>query len=207
MNQLLAFWHALWQGVAIYLFALFLALIPNQTVLPKKTLVASPSAIINIPQPRENIATSTPIPWGTTEKVGDHLYRTYVGSDETIGTPEEILQALNVYRRDHGQGDLQKYEPLCPLAQSRAQIQDAAGNLDSHKGLTDYMADNNHWGSLGITAIGENSSYGYILSGTHLIEWVFDADAEHRNNQLNPNWSLVCTGVSGKTVDILFGKK
>ena len=69
------------------------------------------------------------------------------------------------------------------------------------------MADPNHWKELNVTAIGENASYGYVLSGVHLIEWIFDSDIEHRENQLNPNWNLSCAGISGVTVDIIFGKR
>ena len=102
---------------------------------------------------------------------------------------------------------LQSDEKICSLANWRAQIQDKARNIDEHKGLIEYMNDPKHWQELSLTAIGENASYGYVLSGVHLIEWVFDADTEHRDNQLNPNWTLACAGISGVTVDIIFGKR
>lgn len=181
---------------------------------------ASPSARLLITEPTSTTASNikgnkktvvTPsqpnIPWGTTEKIGDHLYRTFVANDDRMGTPDEIVAALNKYRKDNGQAPLQKYDKLCGFAQKRADEQQAAGSLDSHKGFEEYMNDENHWKELDVTAVGENASYGYVLSGTHLIEWVFDSDEEHRGNQLNPSWSLVCPAVSGETVDIIFGKK
>lgn len=124
-----------------------------------------------------------------------------------MGTPEEILKALNSYRRVHGTGNLSSDENLCRLAQIRAENQEKISTLDAHKGLIEYMNDPDHWRELNITAIGENASYGYVLSGTHLIEWIFDSDPEHRENQLNPEWNLACAGISGVTVDIVFGKR
>lgn len=171
-------------------------------------LVATNAAEVKIANKKTVVVPSQPnVPWGTTEKIGDHLYRTFVANDDKMGTPDEIITALNKYRKDNGQGPLQKYDKLCGFAQKRADEQQKAGTLDSHKGFEEYMNDENHWKELEVTGIGENASYGYVLSGTHLIEWVFDSDEEHRSNQLNPTWSLVCPAVSGETVDILFGKK
>lgn len=170
--------------------------------------IATNSAAVKLTNKKTVVVPSQPnVPWGTTEKIGDHLYRTFVANDDHMGTPDEIISALNKYRQDNHAPTLQKYDKLCGLAQKRADDQQRAGTLDSHKGLEDYMGDENHWKELDVTGIGENASFGYVLSGTHLVEWVFDSDAEHRGNQLNPSWSLVCPAVSGETVDILFGKK
>lgn len=153
-----------------------------------------------------NQSTSLP-PWGQTEKIGDHLYRTHVGSDTQMATSDDIFNALNVYRTNHGIQSVGKDDKLCAFAQKRAQDQNLAGGLDTHKGFNDYMADSNHWDELNVHGIGENSAWNYQLTGTHLIEWVFDADQEHRDNQLNPAWTLACAGVSGKTVDVIFGRR
>lgn len=169
---------------------------------PSAKSTASPSARVKVP-----LQTTKPIPWGTTEKIGEHLYRTYVANEGRMGTPDEILTALNEYRRDHGRGELSSDEKLCGFAQRRAGEQNKAATLDSHKGFGDYLDDPAHWRELGVTGIGENSSYGYVLSGQHLIEWVFDSDEEHRNNQLNSDWNLSCAGVSGVVVNIIFGKR
>lgn len=184
-------------------------LVQEQIVALPQLEVASESAevLIDLPKTRA-IYTDKPVPWGTTEKIEEHIYRTYVGSDGAMGTPEEILKALNAYRHTHGIGaDLGSDEPLCQLAKERAETQERLGDLDKHKGLEDYMSNPDHWKDLNIYGIGENASYGYILSGVHLIEWVFDADSEHRENQLNSTWNLACAGVAGKAVDIIFGKR
>lgn len=167
--------------------------------------IATPSAIL---EPRTQPLATPLVPWGTTEKIADHLYRTYVGQDKIMGTPQEILTALNFYRKNHGLNQPLRFdENLCILANRRAAEQDKLGTLDAHQGLVKFMDDPKNWTWLDITSIGENASYGYTLSGTHLIEWVFDADEEHKSNQLNPQWNLACPGISDTTVDILFGKR
>lgn len=183
----------------------------SRIATPSAALTATPTptkVTLNVPALKtQTIQTSQPVPWGQTEKIGDHLYRVYVANDPAMGAPEEILSALNNYRRSHNAQELISDPALCQLAQRRAAEQGKMGNLDEHKGLIAYMDNPKHWEELNITAIGENASYGYILSGVHLIEWVFDSDEEHRSNQLNPNWSLGCAGTAGVTVDIIFGKR
>lgn len=183
----------------------------RQVEIPSTNLekAASTSAVLPVPSsaPAQPTQSTVNTPWGTTEKIGEHEYRTYVGNDPAMGSPEEILKALNSYRASHGQGQLQSGSKLCSLALKRAQDQDKMATLDDHKGLIEYMNDPKSWTELNITSIGENASYGYVLSGVHLIEWVFDADAEHRDNQLNPAWNLACAQTFGKTVDIIFGKR
>lgn len=145
------------------------------------------------------------IPWGTTEKLDEHVYRTYVKNDEAMGTPDEILAALNNYRRNHRLSGVSSDDGICRLAQMRAEQQ--KNDLDVHKGFEEYFKNPAHWQELNITGVGENASIGYVQSGTHLIEWVFDADSEHRNNQLNPQWNLACAGISNTTVNIIFAKR
>ncbi|MBI4099863.1 hypothetical protein HY440_02545 [Candidatus Microgenomates bacterium] len=180
-------------------------LLTTPTAKLEKT--ASTSAIVSMSDTSAKSVVTPSVPWGTTEKLGDGLYRTYVGNDSAMGTPAEILTALNVYRKNHGVGEVKSDENICKLALWRAQVQQKLENLDGHQGLKDYMADPKHWQELDVKSIGENASYGYVLSGTHLIEWVFDSDVEHRDNQLNPSWNLACAGTSGVTVDIIFGQR
>ena len=197
-NQLLA-------SIILFLWS-FLPKPAHTLLVPAiKLETATPSSItVSIPK---NTTIAPAVPWGTTEKLADHQYRTYVANDPVMGTPDEILTALNNYRQKHRVGQVRSDDNLCKLALWRAQIQNKAGNLDGHKGLIDYMNDQKHWEQLNITAIGENASYGYVLSGVHLIEWVFDSDLEHRENQLHPKWNLACAGTSGVTVDIIFGQR
>lgn len=200
-GQIISYFNRLLSVLVLFLWSFF----PQpKIVTPSRPLenTTPTSATISIPrQPAPNV------PWGQTEKLGPGLYRTYVGQDEKMGSPDEILTSLNAYRKTHGVGQLRSDENLCKLAEMRADQQEKIGTLDSHKGLIDYMNDPNHWKDLDIKAIGENASYGYILSGTHLIEWVFDSDPEHRENQLNPSWNPACAGISGVTVDIVFGRR
>lgn len=178
-------------------------LLPQTPAIPPK--IATPSAQLVKP-PALVQAVDTLVPWGTTEKIGEHLYRTYVGQDEKMGTVEEILTALNAYRKNHHIDQaLQTDENLCRFAQNRAKEQEKG--LDSHKGFTEFLNKPDNWRWLGVKSIGENASFGYVLTGAHLIEWVFDADEEHRSNQLNPEWNLACAAVSETTVDILFAKR
>jgi uncharacterized protein YkwD len=208
MGAILAFLVGLLNSLVIFLF-------PHQIKKPLpppspppavKTVIVPQTPIVNL---KSELQTPKPdnIPWGQTEKLGEHLYRTYVGQDEKMGTPEEILAALNNYRKNHGVGAVREDENICKLAQQRAEEQEQAGNLDGHKGFTEFLAKEDSWRWLDVKAVGENASHGYVLSGVHLIEWVFNADEEHRNNQLNPNWNLACAGVAGTTVDIIFGQR
>ncbi|MDO8515176.1 MAG: CAP domain-containing protein [bacterium] len=204
MRTFIAIIFGLLNSLVIFLF-------PNQikkAELPAasgtvKTIVKPAKIIVPMPTP----AVKDNTPWGTTIKIGDHLYRTYVGEDTKMGTPEEILIALNLYRKNHGVGSVRSDENICKFAQERASTQNAAGNLDSHKGFQDFMNKPDSWRWLDVKSVGENASYGYVLSGTHLIEWVFDSDIEHKENQLNPAWNLACAGISGVTVDIIFGQR
>jgi uncharacterized protein YkwD len=203
--------------VFVFVYFLFNALLHPQILNPIKPHLNEPIEpfVFNFVEklPKEapiNRATVSPtpkIPWGTTEKISDHTYRTYVGQDLKMGTPKEILEALNVYRKNHGRQTLSSDDKLCALAQWRADEQEKLGTLDTHKGLEDYLNDPKHWEELEEKAVGENTSYGYTLSGTHLIEWLFDADEEHRSNQLNPRWNRACAATSGVTVEVLFGEK
>jgi uncharacterized protein YkwD len=213
MGTILVLFFGLLNSLAIFLF-------PNQikkpaplvsvtrtVIIPTKNIVPENNYPLPTPDSRFQIQDSNNVPWGTTEKLGEHLYRTYVGADEKMGTPQEILAALNNYRKNHGVGTVREDENICKLAKQRAEEQNTAGGLDGHKGFSEFMAKEDSWPWLDVKAAGENASYGYVLSGVHLIEWVFNADVEHRDNQLNPAWNLACAAVSGTTVDIVFGQR
>ncbi len=148
------------------------------------------------------------IPWGQTEKLAEHTYRIYVGEDEIMSSVEELHAALNKYRANHGVQELVVSDQLCKIADFRIAQLDAIDGLDAHKGFKDYLSDDKNWENIPrFSSVGENSSYGYILSGTHLIEWVFDADEEHRSNQQNPKWNRVCVRISGTIVEMVFGEE
>lgn len=120
---------------------------------------------------------------------------------------EQILDALNNYRQKNGVGTVQNDQVLCNLAQSRAEEQARHGGLDSHKGFNELMANKDNFTKLNVQSIGENSSWNYDVSAKDLIENVFSSDDGHQKNQLNPNWTLACAGVSEKTVNIIFADR
>jgi uncharacterized protein YkwD len=146
--------------------------------------------------------------WGQTDKIADHTYRTYVADDSHMSTESELFEALNDYRIDHGVQKLFLSDSLCRLADMRINQLAQLGSLDAHKGLNEYLADEKNWQNFPrFDSIGENNSYGYKLSSTHLIEWVFDADEEHRSNQQNPRWNRACIRIHDTIVEMIFGEE
>ncbi|MEI7653172.1 MAG: hypothetical protein WCJ70_02750 [bacterium] len=148
------------------------------------------------------------IPWGTTEKIAEHTYRTYVGEDPVMSTEEEFVIALNKYRALHSVQELFVGSDLCTFATMRINQLKALGKLDAHAGFKEFLANDENWKTMPrFVALGENNSFGYKQSGTHLIEWIFDADEEHRSNQLNPQWNRTCVRISDTIVEVIFGQE
>lgn len=146
-----------------------------------------------------------PEEWGVAKQISEKTWTMKVGFDEKMATPEEIFQALNVYRQRHGKNSLQWDERLAGFALERAKYFTQIGRLDEHKGFEGYVGDIENLKKLGFWRLGENSSFGYRLEGVHLIEWVFAGDEPHNKNQLDPEWTHVGIGVDGYQVDIIFG--
>ena len=179
--------------------AITAAPLPTHTPIPTPTLVVTWA-----PHPQ---AVPT-IRWGIAEKVAEHLYQINVGQDPMMSTNEELFGALNTYRELHGVPALQMNDDLCRFAELRIKQLIDLGRLDSHKGFKEYLDSEENWKNLpGLISIGENNSIGYRLTGTHLIEWIFDADEEHRSNQLDARWNQGCVRIQGTIVEVLFGKR
>lgn len=142
--------------------------------------------------------------WGEAKKIGTHTYTMRLTPDSTMGTPQEILAALNAYRQLHGKGTLAWDDKLAGFANTRAEYFSQRGNLDSHAGFLEYLNNQDGFKKLGFANVGENSSIGFTLQAVHLIEWVYAGDAEHNNNQLNSEWSYVGIGVNGNATDLVF---
>jgi len=117
----------------------------------------------------------------------------------------ELLGALNNYRQKKGTTALIWNDNLANFAQSRADFFSKKGGMDNHAGFTDFINNQNGFNKLGFRSLGENSSYGYNLSATDLIEKAFGGHAPHDENQLNSKWTHVGIGVSGKATDFIFG--
>ncbi len=144
-------------------------------------------------------------PWGVAKQIDDVTWRIKVGQDVQMGSPLEILIALNDYRRRYGASNLSWDSGLANYAQSRAVYFNKIKNLDGHKGFADFLNNQDGFNKLGFNQLGENASYGYKLSGVHLIEWIYAGDEPHNKNQLNSVWNYVGIGVDGTATDLIFG--
>lgn len=152
------------------------------------------------PQP-----TTNPNAWGVASQLNEHTWTMQIGSDKKMTTPQELYEALNNYRRVHGRSTLGWNDNLAKFAQSRAEDQAKSGKTDEHAGFMSYVDNPDNLRSLGFWSVGENSSYGFILSGVHFIEWIYAGDKPHDDNQLDSSWTNVGVGVSGTVTDIIFG--
>ena len=150
--------------------------------------------------------TTSSLEWGVSKQIDEYEWTIRVGEDEKMATPKEIHEALNVYRKRHGSGELTWEDSLVSYAQTRAEEFISLGKLDQHKGFREYVENEENRRKLGFWGVGENASYGSRLMGVHLIEWIFAGDEPHDKNQLNPDWTHVGIGVKDTAVDIIFGK-
>ena len=116
-----------------------------------------------------------------------------------------MFLALNDYRRRYGASDLNWDAKLAAYALERAMYFNKVKNLDGHKGFQDFLNRGDGFNKLGFNQLGENTSFGYQLSGVHLIEWVYAGDEPHNKNQLNTIWNHVGVGVDGTATALIFG--
>jgi len=172
---------------------------PSLPLSHNPQLTPTPASKIIIPKPAPDSD-----PWGVAIKIGEHTYKIKVQNDTVMGTPDEILQALNNLRARNNVQQLKKDDRLCSYTEVRAQYQNSLGKTDAHAGFIDFLENQDGFRKLGYARVGENSSYGYILSGVHLIEFVYMQSPEHNTNQLNPAWDHACAGASGYATNLVF---
>ena len=179
---------------------------PTAEVIP--TIIGRPA---NIPTIRQNISVSPTVKndsqqgeWGVASQVDEHTWTMKVGMDEAMATPPEVFEVLNEYRRQYGAAVLMWDDKLADYAKTRAVYFNQIKNLDGHKGLADFLENENGFEVLGFSSVGENASYGYKMSGTHLIEWIYGADKDHDDNQKNTKWAYVGIGVEGTSNCVIF---
>lgn len=145
------------------------------------------------------------LPWGVAEQVDDVTYTIRVRYDEHMGTPTEIMDAINQYRATKGVGGLSWDDRLGEYAQSRADHFESIQGTDKHAGFNTYLENEDGFNKLEFNRLGENSFFGGTLTGTHLIEWVFSQSPGHDANQTDSGWSHIGVGTSASSVNIIFG--
>lgn len=143
-------------------------------------------------------------PWGIATQISEHTWTMKIASDPQMATPPEILTALNEYRRRYSAQILTLDSKLNTYAQSRANFFYQTKNLDEHAGFNSFLENEDGFNKLGFTYLGENISYGYQLSGVHLIEWIYAGDDPHNKNQLDTKWDHVGIGVKGTATCLIF---
>ncbi len=143
--------------------------------------------------------------WGKATQVSEHTWTMKVGFDDNMASPLEIFEALNKYRQQHSREALTWDDRLANFAKERASTFTSLGKTDEHAGFVSYTDNIDNVKALGFWSLGENSSYGYRLTGVHLIEWVYAGDEGHNSNQLNSEWTHVGIGVDGNQTDLIFG--
>lgn len=168
----------------------------------KQIAIGQKAYILPTPTPiSTNISNNT---WGVAKKIDTYTYTMRLQPDGKMGTPAEILTALNTYRQRNGRGILAWDDRLAGFANTRAEYFSQKNNLDSHAGFLDYLNNQDGFKKLGFANIGENSSIGFTLEAVHIIEWVYAGDAGHNNNQLNSDWHYAGIGVNGNATDLIF---
>lgn len=197
------------KGFFLLLLSLFVAKEPikeNKIVVPEEVFVIPINKITPTiaPVQKRIVLSPTPEVWGVAKQLNEVTWTMKIENDKRMGSPKEILSALNEYRRRKGVSQLMWDDNLAKLAQSRAEAFDQIKSTDKHEGFKKYI-DNDGFEKLGFTWVGENSSFGYRLEGVHLIEWVFAGDKPHDDNQTNSRWNYVGIGTKGLGVDIIFG--
>ena len=126
---------------------------------------------------------------------------------EQMATPRALYEALNDYRQAHNVRTLIWDNKLANFAQKRASTFVTRGGDDHHKGFEEYLQKQNGFALLGFDDVAENSAYllGSQASGQRIINEYFAQSEEHDINQLEPTFTHVGVGVSGISVDVVFG--
>lgn len=175
---------------------------PTPTNKPTISPSLTPTEKLLLPTPTDFIQE-----WGVAKQIDDNTWTMKIGEDERIGTPEEIFLALNLYRSRHGSNPLSWNDDLAQYAETRVDHYATIGQTDKHEGFMKFVEEPNNVRGLGFNALGENSSQGFKLNATHLIEWMYAGDEPHNKNQLNPEWTHVGIAVKDTFTELIFGGK
>lgn len=158
----------------------------------------------------ENKSTIDTDEWGKVKQISEHTYTQKVGSDAIMGSPADLLIALNNFRNKYDRSSLIWDDSLSSWAQSRAQTFANLKNVDEHAGFNAEVENKfNEFGGR-FTKLGENAGFGGRLDAVHWIEWLFASDEPHKNNMLG-DWSHVGIATASNDgfnygIDFIFGK-
>ena len=92
-------------------------------------------------------------------------------------TGEDLWQAVNKYRREHGVPELKLHSQLCQLSSYRLNQLIDLGKLDNHQGFKDYF-DQKDISDWGLSNVAENLAYGYPTAWDTVMGW--DSSPPHR---------------------------
>jgi peptidoglycan hydrolase-like protein with peptidoglycan-binding domain len=149
-------------------------------------------------------------PYGQVKQISKYEYTQRLADEPNMGTPNEILIALNNFRNNNSKSSLTWDNDLASWAQSRAQSFANAHQLDQHVGFEAEAPSKYDQFGKRFSGFGENAFYGGKLAASHLIEWVFAGDTPHKEGMLC-DCNVVGIGIATNDnvnygADLIFGK-
>lgn len=167
----------------------------RQKETPNKNVASSPK------EQTENINTIIPTLAPTTPPTPTPPPRTI--------PEDELISAINEFRKAQGKGALSRNEGLCTEARKRTEdlllLFDQNDRIVlNHDGFKADVESGRLTELTGKYAFGENVASAYckrtndsvnvsVSNGTQLVEWCFESSTGHRENMLNPDWTDVCS--------------
>lgn len=147
--------------------------------------------------------TQPPFDWSV-EKVDDHITKINLPPDPKMSTVEELNTAMNDYRRAHNVQLVTRNDPLCDIAQKRAEEQLINGGLDGHAGFDKYGQNQSEFFRMGEVLFGGvQPQY-----GVHIVEYGWDRSLTgHKEAIQDSGWNHGCGGVAGYYAVFIFGTK
>ncbi len=119
----------------------------------------------------------TPAPRATTAPTPKPVAQT---NSQSYYTGEDLMQAVNKYRREHGVPELQLHSGLCQLASLRLGELINLGDLDNHVGFENYFNEHeiSDLSGQALTNVAENLASGYDTAWDAVMGW--DSSPPHR---------------------------
>lgn len=176
---------------------------PSPSAVP--SLTVSPTKVPTLSDPFANDPDLKDADWGKAVQVSETGYRMKIAFDERMATPNEVFEALNRYRLTKNKSLLLWDDNLAKYALERATYVCKNGS-DGHAGFSEYVENQEGYKTLGFYSLGENMSTHMRFTATHLIEWMYAADAPHDNNQLG-DWSHVGVGIYEDCSSLIFANR